>query len=424
MKTGSEYMKKQYHSGKNTFFVIAMLGILGQIAWGLENGWFNTFAYDVITHETWPIAVMNGASAVTAAVTTFVMGTLSDRKGVRRPFIRYGYLIWGFTTAGFVLSQVFPTVMLRCVMVIVLDCVMTFFGSTAYDACYNAWTTDISDDAGRGKISAVVQLAPLGAQVILAGAGAVIDHFGYNVFFGITGLTVSLCGWIIGGRIQEGETLKPVEAGHTAWQDIVSCFRAETVKAHPLLFLDLLAAGIFLSGFQVVYAYEMIYANQYLGIAKTYASLLSAAGLPLMIIGSILAGKACDSGRGIRALQAGPGIFAAGAFLHAMFKSAAGIMLARALFYGGYMIMNTAVLALFKKYVPADARGRFEGVRMIFTVMCPMIIGPAVGSALIEHFGVSPAVYVMSGIVALCSYSAVYALQRQMRKENPADAGK
>ena len=148
-------MEKKKLERKNIWIVV-ILGILGQIAWGLENSWFNTYTYDAITTETWPIALMNGASAVVATLTTFLVGTLSDRVGKRKPFIRYGYLIWGFFTAAILFGEVMPNVTAAALTVVVIDCVMTFFGSTAYDACYNAWTTDISNEGNRGRITAIV----------------------------------------------------------------------------------------------------------------------------------------------------------------------------------------------------------------------------------------------------------------------------
>jgi MFS family permease len=41
-----------------------------------------------------------------------------------------------------------------------------------------------------------------------------------------------------------------------------------------------------------------------------------------------------------------------------------------------------------KELLPADARGKFLGFRMIFWILIPMVIGPAIGSALIRRFGI------------------------------------
>ena len=83
-----------------TWLVMAALAFTGQIAWAVENSWFNTFVYDTITPDPRPVAWMVAASAITATLTTLLMGTLSDRTrsrwGRRRPYILFGYILWGF----------------------------------------------------------------------------------------------------------------------------------------------------------------------------------------------------------------------------------------------------------------------------------------------------------------------------------------
>lgn len=403
---------------KNVFWIVIALAVLGQIAWGLENAWFNTFTYDEITTNTQPIAIMNGASAAVATITTFYIGTLSDKAGRRKPFIKWGYVIWGISTAGFYACKFFPGVLLQCIMVVVFDCVMTFFGSTAYDAGFNAWTTDISDATNRGRITSICQIAPLIAGVILAFAGAVVDNLGYAVFFIGIGALVSLTGLIAGSFMQDAPDLKPnADASHeSVWKQIFGAFSIKTFKENQKLFLVLSSICILLCGFQVSYAYEMIFANNYLGISKTYATFLTAAALPVMIAASILTGRACDHGKGTRALTVAPILFVAGALLHGMTTNIVLIVIARALLYGGWMAMTVAATAMFKNLIPADSHGRFEGMRMIFMVLIPMIVGPEIGSLLIGANDVSPIIYIMTGIVALAAYIPVLILNRMEKQ--------
>jgi MFS family permease len=44
--------------------------------------------------------------------------------------------------------------------------------------------------------------------------------------------------------------------------------------------------------------------------------------------------------------------------------------------------------AWLKDLYPTQQRGQFQGVRMIFWVLFPMVIGPAIGSILIRSFGI------------------------------------
>ena len=86
---------------------------MGQIAWAVENMYFNTFLYNSVYNGASQTAV-NGSidvmdaisgmvafSAVTAVVTTFIMGVLSDRVNNRKWFISIGYILWGIITACF-----------------------------------------------------------------------------------------------------------------------------------------------------------------------------------------------------------------------------------------------------------------------------------------------------------------------------------
>ncbi len=130
------------------WFVMVALALTGQIAWAVENTWFNTFVFDTITPDPRPVAWMVAASAITATLTTLLMGTLSDRTrsrwGRRRPYILVGYVLWGLSTLLFPTVAYIQTTSLAVILVVVANSLMTFFGSTANDAAFNAWTADIA----------------------------------------------------------------------------------------------------------------------------------------------------------------------------------------------------------------------------------------------------------------------------------------
>ena len=142
---------------------LVIFGLFGQVAWVIENMYFNVFLYNTVSKDSNAIAVMVAASAVTATLTTLLMGSLSDRLGRRKLFIVAGYLIWGLTIMSFALisventQKIFPAaslataVAVTVAIVVIMDCVMTFFGSTANDAAFNAWVTDVTNPGNRGK---------------------------------------------------------------------------------------------------------------------------------------------------------------------------------------------------------------------------------------------------------------------------------
>lgn len=147
-------MAKDAALGKRAWFNLCLFGFIGQIAWNLENMYFNTFLFNTVYEggsvtaglsSMKAIKLMVAFSAVTAVVTTFLMGNLSDKMNRRKVFISCGYLLWGFTVLafGFITKDNVATIFgidkgniaavvtAASVTVIVMDCVMTFMGSTA-----------------------------------------------------------------------------------------------------------------------------------------------------------------------------------------------------------------------------------------------------------------------------------------------------
>ena len=191
-----------------TWIILTALAITGQIAWAVENSWFNTFVYDTITPDPRPVAWMVAASAITATLTTLLMGTLSDRTrsrwGRRRPFILLGYVLWGLSTVLFPTVAYIKATSLAVIMVVVMDSLMTFFGSTANDAAFNAWTTDIATSNTRGRVEGVLNLSVFIAQIVaMVAAGMLIDQVGYFIFFYVLGGIVMVIG-LVGGLLLTG----------------------------------------------------------------------------------------------------------------------------------------------------------------------------------------------------------------------------
>ncbi|MBQ1976962.1 MAG: MFS transporter, partial [Clostridia bacterium] len=133
---------------KKFWVALTLLSLIGQIAWVVENMYLNVFMYKMFNATAGDISAMVAASAVAATLTTVLIGALSDKIGRRKIFICGGYILWGISILGFTLLRedlihaAFPMAAsvsaIGITLVIVLDCVMTFFGSTANDAAFNA----------------------------------------------------------------------------------------------------------------------------------------------------------------------------------------------------------------------------------------------------------------------------------------------
>ena len=134
---------------KKFWLALVIFSLMGQIAWVVENMYFNVFIYKIFHASASDISLMVALSAVTATITTLFIGALSDKIGKRKVFICSGYLLWGISILAFSLlrmdilegitGSVISAASLGVTLVILMDCVMTFFGSSANDACFNAW---------------------------------------------------------------------------------------------------------------------------------------------------------------------------------------------------------------------------------------------------------------------------------------------
>lgn len=380
---------------RSAWFVIALLSLSGQIAWGVENAWFNTFVFDTLTPDPRPIAWMVAVSAAVATLTTLLMGTLSDRTftklGRRRPYILFGYVIWGVVTALFPEVSLIRPIGLAVVMVVVADAIMTFFGSMANDANFSAWTTDITDTTNRGRVEGLIQMSIFVSFILTTAlAGAVIEKFGYFVFFYGLGGFVTLTG-LIGGLLmkepvvsrKERERLRP-----PFWKEILATFSIRLVRENKILFLLFLSIAVNGIAYQVSFPYLLIYIEHFLGYDKGTMGLIMGAVLIVTALCSIPIGMLVDRTPRLRFMS---WMVYLSAISAVAFGLARGIPL---LILAG--IFQTVVMASFgivagawlKDLYPVGSRGQFQGVRMVFMVLLPMVIGPAIGSYLIGNYGI------------------------------------
>ena len=371
---------------------IILIGLMGQFAWTIENMYFNVFLYNTITTDPNYIAGMVSASAIAATLTTLLMGALSDRVGRRKAFICAGYIVWGMATASFGLITVenaarllpaVPAVTAAAVAVIVMDCVMTFFGSTANDAAFNAYITDRIPDEKRGKVESVLAILPLMSMLVIFGLfDGMTQADTWKGFFLIFGALVTVTGFLC-------IFLMPAEQPHPQKQpflkQLVYGFRPSVIQAHKALYLSLSCMCVFSIAVQVFFPYLIIYMQHYL-MLQNYAIVLGAVLLAASAA-SLLFGQFIDRFGKLR--FAVPAAFVMLAGLMAMYfaRGMAAVIPCGMVMMSGYMLLSSALGAQMRELTPADQAGHFQGIRMIFTVMVPMIIGPFIGSAVIKNSG-------------------------------------
>lgn len=391
-------MKKKL--GARIWSVLILVGLSGQFAWTLENMYFNVFLYNTISTNPDYIAAMVAASAITATLTTLVMGALSDRVGKRKAFITAGYILWGITTAafGFITPEsagaVFPAAnaaAAAAVLVIIMDCIMTFFGSTANDAAFNAYVTDNVPKDKRGRTEGVLAILPLVSMLVVFGLFDGYTQRGeWKTFFGIFGIMVTAVGIISLFTVKDAPNLKPRKDSY--FKNLLYGLRPSVVKSLPGLYWALLALCVFSIAVQVFFPYLIIYIQTYLGITD-YAIVL---GVVLIIasIVSVATGGIADKVGKLRFLLPAGALMLVG--LVAMFFARAmlAVIICGCIMMSGYMMLSATLNGILRDHTPEGKVGHFQGIRMIFSVMLPMIIGPFIGSAVIKN---SPETYMEMG---------------------------
>jgi len=420
--------------GKRSILSILFLGTAGQIAWSVENSWFNTFVFDRITANPTPVALMVTVSAITATITTIIMGILSDRTsgkwGKRKPFIVFGYILWGIITAIYPMVEWIQTIGVAILIVVITDAVMTFFGSTANDAAYNAWLTDIGHSSNRNRIQSINNITVYVAAITsLVLAGVIIDIFGYFVFFYILGGVVTITGVIATFLIEstpiEKDQLKFEKSFLKEFADIMN---PKILKENRILFLLFLSMALGSIGSQVYMPYLFIYMEHYIGFSKTELSIFGAlfllltvvilviAGIyshrinrkTLVVIGSILGALLTILLGFTSFLTQGNSSLRIMSFL--LYFLATIPSLASSVAFGGW---------LFDNYPEGDV-GKFQGIRMIFAVLIPMVLGPPIGSVIISTFGIpiadgyipTPEIFIFGGLISLLSVIPIFFISK------------
>lgn len=394
---GVDIMKNKVHSsaklGGRIWASIVLFGLAGQLAWVIENMYFNVYLFDAVGGTATDIAAMVAASAVTAAVTTLVMGALSDKIGKRKVFIVAGYIIWGIITASFGFITVDNTEKIfhvanaaatASVLVIIMDCVMTFFGSTAFDAAFNSWVTDVTDSSNRGRAETVLQALPLLAIIIVFG---VLDGFKqrgeWQTFFLIVGIATTVCGIIGAFFLKDKPGIKASDGNY--FKNIFYGFRPSTIKNNKKLYIAFLPFCIFSIAYQVFMPYIMIYLEKTLGITD-YAIPLGVILIVSAVI-SVLFGKVIDKFGKIRCLLPAAIALVIGFVLMYFAKgdNLPVLMIFGAIMMGAYLVASACICGTIRDYTPQDKVGLFQGVRMVFQVLIPMVTGPYIGAAVIEN---------------------------------------
>ncbi|MBD3214331.1 MAG: MFS transporter [Candidatus Lokiarchaeota archaeon] len=372
-------------SRQNTI-IILLVGLAGNLAWAIENQFYNVFMYKEIAGRPIFISIMVGASAITAAITAIIMGAVSDIKGKRRIFMFYGFILWAITTAIYPMAGFITLPLLAVAVAIIFDCIMTYFGSTAFDAAFNAYITDITTLKNRGKGMGVLQLTMLFSTLIVYGmAGIIVESIGFYNFFYIMGAVVGILGVYGAYLSKDPKNLQP--SGLTMKQHIKKTYNIDIVRNNKDVFLILSGMLIWATAFNVFFPFILIYLEYYLGLDFMTAALVVFIGFIINLVLAYPIGILIDKiGRKKITISC---VIANGLSLFLFIISAnLWVLIVAGVFTQLFMTgWNISANAWMRDLFPKKMRGQFSGYYVLFAATIPMVIGSWIGGAISEAYG-------------------------------------
>ena len=358
--------------GKKFWTAMLVFGLMGQVAWVVENMYFNVFIYKMFHATPGDISAMVMASAVMAALTTIIMGAVSDKVGKRKAFMTVGYIIWGVSIISFAYIN-------SVILTIVMDCVMTFFGSTANDAAYNAWLTDRGNDGNRGKIEGFNSMMPLVSILIVFGGFMSFNldsHSAWKTIYYIIGGATVVIGILGFFLIEEKKGLE--KSKESLGATLVYSFRPDVIKKNVPLYGILTYFAVFGISIQIFMPYLILYYEKGLGM-ENYVLIMA----PAIVVAAVITafyGNLYDR-LGFRAsLIPTIVMLLAGYLVLYIFKSTVPVFIGSLLMMTGYLSGMSVFGAALRDRIPENRAGQFQGVRIIGQVFIPGIIGPAIGA--------------------------------------------
>ncbi|MBR2669392.1 MAG: MFS transporter [Solobacterium sp.] len=428
--------KRSTPLGARVWFSAVFFGLVGQIAWIVENMYFATFAQDIFANSgradmSYGVTtLMVILSAIAATATTIFAGGLSDRTGKRKPFIAVGYIFWGFTIMLFALLPMkadASKVGLIAALLVFFDCLMTFAGSTSNDAAFNAWVADVTDKTNRGKLNSILAILPVIAVVIVfVGLGSLYNSANESnaLFFIVLGIIPIVAGILALFVLQDAPGIQKAE-GKNYLKETFYGFQKEIIRNNKMIYICLSAACIIGIAQQTFFSYLINFLIVTLGLGDGFV-------IPMAVI--IVGAAVFTAVMGILFDKKGRKHFyyplltvmILGILSFWMIQFTSGIAKTLILYVGGVLMMG-GILSLtgaftssFQDYLPEGTEGRFQGVRMCFMVLIPMIVGPII-SLLIgldamgmngEGFVPPYALFMAAAIVALFAVIPIWYVRK------------
>ena len=125
------------------------------------------------------------------------------------------------------------------IIFVVMDCVMTVFGSMSNDAAFSSWVTDVTDITNRGFVDIILSIMPVAALLAIF----VFDMFTvangkWEIFFIVLGALPTITGVIGLFILRDSPRLKPDKSGKYM-EEVIYGFKPSSIKRHKMIYICL-----------------------------------------------------------------------------------------------------------------------------------------------------------------------------------------
>ena len=264
-----------------------------------------------------------------------------------------------------------------------MDCVMTFFGSSANDACFNAWLTDVTDETSRGKAEGINSMMPLVAILCVFGGFMSFDlakEQSWTLIFIIIGVAVVAIG--ISGFFLISDPVIKTDENQSYFKNILYGFRPGVIRKNPVLYLLLIAFSIFGISIQIFMPYLILYYTE--GLKMADYVLIMAPAIVLASVFTALWGRAYDKLHFKKSVIPAILILCLGYIILYFSKATALVFVGSLLMMCGYLSGMAVFGASIRDNTPENKSGMFQGLRIVAQVLIPGVIGPAIGEAILK----------------------------------------
>ncbi len=422
---------------KRVWTAIILFMFISSVAAGVESIYLSMFLDNTVFKDgamgasitlTDAVNLIASLTAVVSGVTTFIMGTLSEKLKNRKLFISIGFIVWGIVmlifsvvkrenvanTFGY--SDIAEAITATAIIVVSFTLVLAFLRSTTSDAAFNSWVTDVSTPESSPKIEIAFTIMGFVATgfitfLVTNAQTGKMEYSTICVVFGVIAIALGILGFFIIDNPKKFEEAKSTEKDSSYWADLFYGFRPSTVKKNINLYLMLSSGCLFNIAYQVFYPYLFIYissviipANEGLNLLSTEVIITIIIAIVVVIACVLLFMKVYADDKAASFIASVLCLIAGMLFL-ASTKNLVGIIVGLTPGLIGYIIIMIQFGATVRDNIPKDKVGLFQGIRMIFLIFVPKIIGPTLGNIAAKNSDVT---YMENGAVKVLPTEAMF----------------